>query len=79
MKELYSGLTQDKKMSYKVTLEVFEGPLDLLLYLIKKEEILKKEPRYKIFKENLKNFVMNKNPFLNYNLRSGAFYARNGH
>lgn len=24
---------------YKVTLEVFEGPLDLLLYLIKKEEI----------------------------------------
>ena len=26
-------------MSYKVTLEVFEGPLDLLLYLIKKEEI----------------------------------------
>lgn len=26
-------------MSYKVKLEVFEGPLDLLLYLIKKEEI----------------------------------------
>ena len=26
-------------MSYKVRLEVFEGPLDLLLYLIKKEEI----------------------------------------
>jgi len=26
-------------MTYKVSLEVFEGPLDLLLYLIKKEEI----------------------------------------
>jgi len=26
-------------MSYKVKLEVFEGPLDLLLYLIKKSEI----------------------------------------
>lgn len=26
-------------MSYKVKLEIFEGPLDLLLYLIKKEEI----------------------------------------
>lgn len=26
-------------MAYKVKLEVFEGPLDLLLYLIKKEEI----------------------------------------
>jgi len=26
-------------MSYKVKLEVFEGPLDLLLYLIKKDEI----------------------------------------
>ena len=26
-------------MSYKVKLELFEGPLDLLLYLIKKEEI----------------------------------------
>ena len=26
-------------MSYKVKLDVFEGPLDLLLYLIKKEEI----------------------------------------
>jgi segregation and condensation protein A len=26
-------------MSYKVKLEVFEGPLDLLLYLIKREEI----------------------------------------
>jgi len=26
-------------MSYRVRLEVFEGPLDLLLYLIKKEEI----------------------------------------
>jgi len=26
-------------MSYKVKLEVFEGPLDLLLYLIKKEEL----------------------------------------
>ncbi|MCK4423207.1 MAG: segregation/condensation protein A, partial [Candidatus Omnitrophica bacterium] len=26
-------------MSYKVKLEVFEGPLDLLLYLIKKDEL----------------------------------------
>lgn len=26
-------------MSYKIRLEVFEGPLDLLLYLIKKEEL----------------------------------------
>jgi len=26
-------------MTYKVTLEIFEGPLDLLLYLIKKSEI----------------------------------------
>jgi len=26
-------------MSYKVRLEIFEGPLDLLLYLIKKEEL----------------------------------------
>ncbi|MFH1996184.1 MAG: segregation/condensation protein A, partial [Candidatus Omnitrophota bacterium] len=26
-------------MTYKVKLEVFEGPLDLLLYLIKKEEL----------------------------------------
>lgn len=26
-------------MSYKIALEIFEGPLDLLLYLIKKEEI----------------------------------------
>ena len=26
-------------MSYKIKLEVFEGPLDLLLYLIKKEEL----------------------------------------
>ena len=27
------------KMSYKVQLDVFEGPLDLLLYLVKKEEL----------------------------------------
>ena len=26
-------------MSYKVKLDIFEGPLDLLLYLIKKDEI----------------------------------------
>ncbi|MCX5680846.1 MAG: segregation/condensation protein A, partial [Candidatus Omnitrophica bacterium] len=26
-------------MSYKIKLEVFEGPLDLLLYLIKKDEV----------------------------------------
>lgn len=29
----------DAQLDYKVRLEVFEGPLDLLLYLIKKEEI----------------------------------------
>ena len=28
-----------KNMSYKVKLEIFEGPFDLLLYLIKKEEL----------------------------------------
>ncbi len=27
------------KDDYKVSLEVFEGPLDLLLYLIKKDEV----------------------------------------
>ncbi|HEY5653400.1 MAG TPA: segregation/condensation protein A, partial [Pontiella sp.] len=27
------------KNDYKVSLEVFEGPLDLLLYLIKKDEV----------------------------------------
>ena len=27
------------KTDYKVQLEVFEGPLDLLLYLVKKEEV----------------------------------------
>ena len=27
------------KDDYKVMLEVFEGPLDLLLYLIKKDEV----------------------------------------
>ena len=26
-------------MDYKVKLEVFEGPLDLLLYLIKRDEV----------------------------------------
>jgi len=26
-------------MAYKVKLKIFEGPLDLLLYLIKKDEI----------------------------------------
>ena len=26
-------------MSYKVQLDIFEGPLDLLLYLIKREEL----------------------------------------
>ena len=30
------GMAQEE---YKVRLEVFEGPLDLLLYLIKKEEL----------------------------------------
>src|SRR5215510_132354 len=30
---------EDRRDSYRVKLEVFEGPLDLLLYLIKKDEI----------------------------------------
>jgi segregation and condensation protein A len=29
----------EDKGAYKVKLEAFEGPLDLLLYLIKKEEV----------------------------------------
>ena len=33
-----SGRTQ-MDVDYKVKLEVFEGPLDLLLYLIKQDEI----------------------------------------
>ena len=32
-------LVPDECMSYKVKLDIFEGPLDLLLYLIKKSEI----------------------------------------
>lgn len=43
---MYPSRTKDSYMSdlltteeYKVNLEVFEGPLDLLLYLIKKEEL----------------------------------------
>src|SRR5262245_19315792 len=30
---------EDRRDSYRVKLEIFEGPLDLLLYLIKKDEI----------------------------------------
>ncbi|MGO9245337.1 MAG: segregation and condensation protein A, partial [Verrucomicrobiia bacterium] len=33
------GTTASMEADYKVKLEVFEGPLDLLLYLIKKEEV----------------------------------------
>lgn len=33
------GTTAPMEADYKVKLEVFEGPLDLLLYLIKKEEV----------------------------------------
>ncbi len=32
-------MSSDKQDEYKVKLDVFEGPLDLLLYLIKREEI----------------------------------------
>ena len=31
--------TNDETMSYKVKLQIFEGPLDLLLFLIKKEKV----------------------------------------
>jgi segregation and condensation protein A len=34
-----AGLIMPTQEEYKVKLEVFEGPLDLLLYLIKKEEV----------------------------------------
>ena len=38
-----SGLSSDQlqlvQEAYPVSLDVFEGPLDLLLYLIKKEEV----------------------------------------
>ena len=35
-----AGVTSNElKMTYKIKLEIFEGPLDLLLYLIKREEI----------------------------------------
>jgi segregation and condensation protein A len=34
-----NGESDDSSSQYKVKLEIFEGPLDLLLYLIKKEEV----------------------------------------
>lgn len=34
-----SFVTEQSSSEYKISLEVFEGPLDLLLYLIKKEEV----------------------------------------
>jgi segregation and condensation protein A len=37
--ELEPNLGDDRPDSYRVKLEVFEGPLDLLLFLIKKDEI----------------------------------------
>lgn len=37
--ELQGNLFMTIEAEYKVELEVFEGPLDLLLYLIKKEEV----------------------------------------
>lgn len=41
LKEVPADATEDEKMAhaYKVELEVFEGPLDLLLYLVKRDEI----------------------------------------
>ena len=32
-------MTEEQINDYKVSLEIFEGPLDLLLYLVKKEEV----------------------------------------
>ncbi len=32
-------MTEEQANDYKVSLEIFEGPLDLLLYLVKKEEV----------------------------------------
>lgn len=39
MAELPEGEGEERRDSYRVKLEVFEGPMDLLLYLIKKDEI----------------------------------------
>jgi len=36
---LWAALVQTHMAEYKVQFEVFEGPLDLLLYLVKKEEV----------------------------------------
>ncbi|MFN8000021.1 MAG: segregation/condensation protein A [Acidobacteriota bacterium] len=37
--ETPDGENEERRDSYRVKLEIFEGPLDLLLYLIKKDEI----------------------------------------
>ena len=44
--ELFAGATQTNRLicrhveeDYKVKLDIFEGPLDLLLYLIRKDEV----------------------------------------
>ena len=37
--ELLPEVSSDIDSEYKISLEVFEGPLDLLLYLIKKDEV----------------------------------------
>lgn len=37
--ELIQTETEESPNDYKVSLEIFEGPLDLLLYLVKKEEV----------------------------------------
>ena len=46
---------------YKVRLEVFEGPLDLLLYLIKRDEI----DIYDISLERITNITSISNAFKN--------------
>ena len=34
-----NGKTEDSQSPYSVTLDIFNGPLDLLLHLIKKDEV----------------------------------------
>jgi len=53
--------TIQKKDNYKIQLPIFEGPLDLLLYLIKKEEInIYDIPIAKITKQYLKTIELMK-------------------
>src|SRR5450759_4772765 len=38
-RRLRSNMNEEQTMDYAIKLDIFEGPLDLLLYLIKKNEI----------------------------------------